>query len=107
MANITTLHGAVPYSKVDPQENENMTESKYLSLVLGPQRQDDQVGDGVRLLLLLFIFIYLVIPSLLTLLTLMRLFCRKDKLPQEIENSNSLQKNSYSFIHIVLRELSK
>ena len=99
MANIT-LHGAATYSRLDDKEYQNMTESKYLSLVLGPQRQDDQVGGGVGLLLLLFIFIYLVIPSLLTLLTLMRLFCRKDKLPQEIENSNSLQKNSYSFIHI-------
>ena len=34
----------------------------------------------------------------------MRLFCRKDKLPQEIENSNFQQKNSYSFIQIEGRE---
>ena len=64
MANITTLHGAVPYSKVDPQENENMTERKYLSLVLGPQRQDDQVGGGVgEIFVIIYLYIWSFLPS--------------------------------------------
>ena len=46
MANIT-LHGAATYSRLDGQEYHNMTERQYLSLVIGPQRQDDQVGAGL------------------------------------------------------------
>ena len=61
MANIT-LHGAAPYSRLDGEECQNMTESKYLGLVLGPQRQDDQVGGGVGEI---FVIIYLYIWSFL------------------------------------------
>ena len=46
MVNIT-LHGAATYGPLDGQDCENMTERQYLSLVLGPQRQDDKVGGVV------------------------------------------------------------
>ena len=45
MANLT-VHGAATYGRLEGQEYENMTEREYLSLVLGPQRQDDKVGVG-------------------------------------------------------------
>ena len=45
MANLT-VHGAATYGRLEGHEYENMTEREYLSLVLGPQRQDDKVGGG-------------------------------------------------------------
>ena len=42
-----TLHGAATYGALEGRGCENMTETQYLRLVLGPQRQDDQVGGVV------------------------------------------------------------
>ena len=94
MANLT-VHGAATYGRVEGREYLNMTEREYLSLVLGPQRQDDKVG-------LLLLSIFLFCQAFLTLLLFwwaLSLFCRKDKLPQRIDNNNSHRNNSFLLIH--------
>ena len=42
MTNLT-LHGAATYGQLEEGTAENITEQEYLTLVLGPQRQDDKV----------------------------------------------------------------
>lgn len=38
-----TVHGAATYRRIEPGSAENLSEEEYVSLMLGPRRQDDKV----------------------------------------------------------------
>ena len=43
MTDDLTVHGAAPYGRLSQVSADNLTEEEFLTLVLGPRRQDDRV----------------------------------------------------------------
>ena len=49
MTDDLTVHGAAPYGRLSQVSADNLTEEEFLTLVLGPRRQDDRVRHTLSL----------------------------------------------------------